>query len=132
MGTKNVLNRRRLPAQVTVKRDNASAFMASLQGFSTGDTAESGRTLTQQEIEKLYRTNWIARKVCDLYAADMVSAGVEWDTDAETAALLEKEFRRLQVWSSLEQAVKLARLYGGSIVYLATAANATDKPLNPG
>ena len=42
--------------------------------------------------------------------------------DADTSELLEKEFRRLQVWGALEQAVKLARLYGGSIILMGTAA----------
>ena len=55
-------------------------------------------------------------------APDMVSAGVEWDIDADTSELLEKEFRRLQVWGALEQAVKLARLYGRSIILMGTAA----------
>lgn len=83
---------------------------------------ESRQPLSQDQLKKLYRTNWIARKVCDLYAADMVSAGVEWDIDADTSELLEKEFRRLQVWGALEQAVKLARLYGRSIILMGTAA----------
>ena len=119
MGAKDVLNR--FLGHVTAKRVNAASFMASLPG-APGSTMESRQPLSQDQLKKLYRTNWIARKVCDLYAADMVSAGVEWDIDADTSELLEKEFRRLQVWGALEQAVKLARLYGGSIILMGTAA----------
>lgn len=129
MGAKDVLNR--FLGHVTAKRDNAASFMASLPG-APGSTMESSQPLSQDQLEKLYRTNWIARKVCDLYASDMVSAGVEWDTDADTSELLEKEFRRLQVWGALEQAVKLARLYGGSIILMGTAAPDPMKPLNTG
>ena len=107
MGAKDVLNR--FLGHVTAKRVNAASFMASLPG-APGSTMESRQPLSQDQRKKLYRTNWIARKVCDLYAADMVSAGVEWDIDADTSELLEKEFRRLQVWGALEKAVKLARL----------------------
>lgn len=130
MGEKDVLNR--FLGHVTAKRDNAASFMASLPGAGNGSTMESSQPLTQEQLEKLYRTNWIARKVCDLYASDMVSAGVEWDVDADTSELLEKEFRRLQVWGALEQAVKLARLYGGSIIFMGTAAPDPMKPLNQG
>lgn len=119
MGAKDVLNR--FLGHVTAKRVNAASFMASLPG-APGSTMESRQPLSQDQLKKLYRTNWIARKVCDLYAADMVSAGVEWDIDADTSELLEKEFRRLQVWGALEQAVKLARLYGRSIILMGTAA----------
>ncbi len=129
MGAKDVLNR--FLGHVTAKRDNAESFMASLPG-APGSTMEPRQPLSQDQLEKLYRTNWIARKVCDLYAADMVSAGVEWDIDADTSELLEKEFRRLQVWGALEQAVKLARLYGGSIILMGTAAPDPMKPLNTG
>ena len=129
MGAKDVLNR--FPGHVTAKRDNAASFMASLPG-APGSTMESSQPLSQDQLKKLYRTNWIARKVCDLYAADMVSAGVEWDIDTDTTELLEKEFRRLQVWGALEQAVKLARLYGGSIILMGTAAPDPMKPLNTG
>lgn len=129
MGAKDVLNR--FPGHVTAKRDNAASFMASLPG-APGSTMESSQPLSQDQLEKLYRTNWIARKVCDLYASDMVSAGVEWDIDTDTTELLEKEFRRLQVWGALEQAVKLARLYGGSIILMGTAAPDPMKPLNTG
>ena len=129
MGAKDVLNR--FLGHVTAKRDNAASFMASLPG-APGSTMESSQPLSQDQLEKLYRTNWIARKVCDLYASDMVSAGIEWDIDADTSELLEKEFRRLQVWGALEQAVKLARLYGGSIILMGTAAPDPMKPLNTG
>ena len=90
MGAKDVLNR--FLGHVTAKRVNAASFMASLPG-APGSTMESRQPLSQDQLKKLYRTNWIARKVCDLYAADMVSAGVEWDIDADTSELLEKEFR---------------------------------------
>lgn len=134
MVAKNVLRKNRRPTrdpQATAKRDNAASFMSNLTGASK-KTSTNGRPLTQIEVEKLYRSNWVCRKVCDLYASDMVAAGVEWSMDAEKAEFLERKFRDLQVWSALEQAIKLARLYGGSIVYMATETTGTDKPLNEG
>ena len=111
------------------RRDNAAEFMSAMQGFTSGQTMEASSTLSQETLENLYRTNFICRKVCDLYASDMVSAGVEWSCDKDRADLLEKEFSKLQVWGALEQAIKLARLYGGSIVFMGTA---TDAELNQG
>ena len=114
------------------RRDNAAEFMSAMQGFTSGQTMEASSTLSQETLENLYRTNFICRKVCDLYASDMVSAGVEWSCDKDRADLLEKEFSKLQVWGALEQAIKLARLYGGSIVFMGTATSKTDAELNQG
>lgn len=132
MVSKNVLRKRRAMSVANARRDNAAEFMSAMQGFTSGQTMEASSTLSQETLENLYRTNFICRKVCDLYASDMVSAGVEWSCDKDRADLLEKEFSKLQVWGALEQAIKLARLYGGSIVFMGTATSKTDAELNQG
>lgn len=112
----------------SVLRDNAQAYVAGVKALQR---PTSQHEVQQAELEHLYRFNWVCRNVCDLYAKDMTSQGVEWLCDPELADLLERSFRRLRIWPQLSNAIKWARLYGGSIILLNMADGRTDAPLNP-
>lgn len=60
-------------------------------------------------------------------ASDMTSKGVNWRLDADTSAFLEKEFRRLNVWRLLTDAITYARVYGGSLVMIDMGDGAPGK-----
>lgn len=89
------------------------------------------RELDPSQIIAAYRSDWIARKVVDIPAFDMIREGRNWqakDTDIEK---LEAEEARLQVWPKLAKVIKLARLYGGSALILGTGDANTSQPLRP-
>lgn len=87
--------------------------------------------LDPNEALAAYRTDWIARKVIDIPAMDMVREGRNWQAEQNQIEALEAEERRLQVWAKLARAIRLARLYGGSALILGTGDVDPSQPLNP-
>ena len=113
-------------------KDSANDYLNSFNNFRDNKT---GSKLELYQLDNLYRTNWIARKICDAYAEDMTRAGVEWLADENISALLDKEFNRLKIWSALTKAIKYARLYGGSLAVISIDGLDFDsykKPLSSG
>jgi hypothetical protein len=87
--------------------------------------------LTQQQALAAYRSDWIARKVVDIPAFDMIREGRDWQAEAPKIELLEAEEARLQLWPKMAKALKLARLYGGSAIILGTGDANPALPLEP-
>ena len=96
-----------------VRKDAMATFV---EGFGGG--IASTRRLDREVLANLYRTNWLARNVVDMYAEDCTAKGVQWLCSPDKAAVLEREFRRFRIWPSLTDALRWARLYGGSILCL--------------
>lgn len=108
-----------------VRKDAASDYVAGV-----GVDAKRQETpFTQEVAETLYRTEWLARNVVDMYAEDMTAGGIVWKMDADRANVLEREFRRLHVWERLTDAIRWARLYGGSIITIETQDGQTETAL---
>lgn len=86
----------------------------------------------QEELNALYRTDWLAGKVVDIIPDDMTR---EWryfsgDIEPETIEMLQDEEDRLQLSSAWNQAHKWARLYGTSFVVMnIDDGEPVDKPL---
>lgn len=90
-----------------------------------------------QELTNMYRLSALAAKVIDIPADDMTR---EWrkfyvqeedeDNQSTTTDTLEKEERRLGVKTKLNEALKWARLFGGSIVVIGMKDGAHAKPLD--
>lgn len=92
----------------------------------------SPTTRNRAELEAAYRTNWLCRTVVDVVADDMVRAGVEFQTTLkpEQTEKLHKALDRLRVWDALGDAIKWARLYGGSIAVLLVDGQNMETPLD--
>ena len=76
------------------------------------------RELAQPQALAMYRSDWISRKVVDIPAFDMIREGRNWQAEDTLIEKLEAEEARLQVWPKLAKALRLARLYGGSVIIL--------------
>lgn len=85
--------------------------------------------LTQQQALAAYRSDWIARKVVDIPAFDMIREGRNWQADGADIEKLEAQEARLQLWPKMAKALKLARLYGGSAIILGMGDARPDLPL---
>ena len=83
-------------------------------------------------FEAAYRGSWIVGRVVDSIAEDMTKAGVEINTNegAEKLQDLEVQMSRLQIWSSLADAIKWGRLYGGAIAVLQIDNQDPAEPLD--
>jgi len=69
-----------------------------------------------EQIESAYRSSWMMRKGIDLPPFDMTRNGRDWQMEEADVAKIEREEKRLGLWSKLRQALVLGRLGGGLIV----------------
>lgn len=115
-----------LVAQLGTEKDKRShsRFVNSKQLSADGN---------QEELNALYRTDWLAGKVVDIIPDDMTR---EWrtfsgDIDPEIIKELEDEEDRIGLSSAFNQAHKWARLYGTAYIILSVDDGQTpDKPLD--
>lgn len=86
--------------------------------------------MTDQQAIAAYRSDWIARKVIDIPAFDMIREGRDWQADDAQIELLEAEEARLQVWPKLAKAIRNERLLGGAALVIGTGDADPKQPLN--
>lgn len=73
--------------------------------------------LRRPDLDALYRDDWLAKRIVNVVADD---ATREWirlkhDTDQAKADFVQDEMKRLHVQSAFNEALRLARLYGGDV-----------------
>lgn len=87
---------------------------------------------SQEELNAMYRTDWLGGKVVDIIPNDMTR---EWrdftgDIKPETVKLLEGEENRLALSEAFNEAHKWARLYGTAFIIMnVDDGQLPDKPL---
>lgn len=92
-------------------------------------TAKDKRTTTEftendiddATLEIMYSHDWLTGKVVDCPAEDMTRKWRELNSgelSPEDMDLIKNEEKRVDVKSNVQEAIKLARLYGGSIIYM--------------
>lgn len=94
----------------------------------------SGLTARWQELTTMYREGWLTKKIVDMPAEDMTKAWISIDTQLEQSGIdaIEREMRRFKVQKKVTDAVKWARLYGGSIAIILIEGDEDmmDRPLD--
>lgn len=107
------------PQHVSVTRDGFSNFAAALG--SNADNLLTASTYTFNFIsvnrillEAMYRTSWVVGAAVDIVADDMTQAGISIKSKMKPDDLeeIEEAFADLQIWQSLNDVIKWARLYG--------------------
>ena len=94
---------------------------------------------TQRDMaEALFSGDEIGAKAAKIIPYDATREGLTWNMDSgnpheDIVKFLESEFDRLNVWETFAWAWTLARVYGGSMVFLAVddGSRKLDKPLKP-
>ena len=87
----------------------------------------------QDELNAMYRTDWLSGKVVDIIPNDMTRKWRSFDGDLEpkTIKMLEDEESRLQLRSAFNEAHKWARLYGTAFIIMSVDdGNTPDRPLD--
>lgn len=79
----------------------------------------ANNALTPQEEENLYRYDWISRQIIDVYPTDALKQWIEF-TDNESHDKLDDKIEEFNLKDKLHKALVLARIYGGSVMLLAT------------
>lgn len=95
----------------------------------------ASRTLSQQDLELMYRDDWVAAKIIDNPAEDMTRLGVDFlYDDDEKPDLIESVEERLDELNWMPQLfdlIKQSRLYGGGLmIFFFEDPDELSDPLN--
>ena len=99
-----------------------------------GTFIRSNLTFDQELLTTTYRDNWVAKRVIDMPAEDITRSWYTLNTKMSEADL--EELRRLEAEHSIKQeltnAIRWARLYGGSLAVMIIAGEEgrLDQPLD--
>ena len=107
-----------------------------IAGMLTGSDKASAstfitRSLSREQLEAMYRSDWIARKAVDLVPYDMTRAGRRWQGDDGQVLALETAERELKLTARVFRALTLARLYGTSIMLIGDGSADPMRPFRP-
>lgn len=95
------------------------------------------RTLTRMELENMYRSSWLSKRIVNTVADDMTREWrtADFDEESETSAkldLFEETETQFCVQEKVNEALRWARLYGGSVIVVGLrGSDNLSKPLNP-
>lgn len=118
---------------VTAIRDSLTSLVANL-GTSRDKAATASYaepTLDDDQIQNAYRGSWLARNIVDIPADDTCREWRAWKAEAAQIEFLEAEEKRLDVKGAVRQARKMARLWGGSAIYISIKGQDPSQPLDP-
>lgn len=87
--------------------------------------------LDKNQVDNAYRGDWIARKIVDIPAFDETREWRDWQADKPQIEKIEAEEARLGVQSKVSKARKLARLYGGAVLFIGTGDADPMQELRP-
>ena len=88
------------------------------------------RIWTREQLESSFRSDWIARKAITIPAFDATREWRAWQAEQDQIEKLEETEQRLGVQLKLQQALTMARLYGGCCMLIGVDGN-MEKELKP-
>ena len=103
--------------------------------FSAGTFVRSGLTQDPEKLTTLYRESWLAKKIIDMPAEDMTRAWYTLSADLpeEDMDALKNLEARHAIRNEITNAIRWARLYGGSIALMVIRGDEDklSRPLDP-
>lgn len=111
--------------------DSLTNFVANL-GTSrdkASHTHYSAPDVPHEELLNAYRGSWLARKIVDIPALDACRAWRNWQAESDQISKIEALESRLQVKSKVLEALKMARLMGGSAIYIGSGEQNISQPI---
>ena len=125
-----------LPLPASDGYSNAAAFLGEASPLlSAGTFLRSDLTSDPELLTAMYRESWLAMRIIDMPSEDMTRAWYRLSTALDESAL--NELRRLEARHSVKQelanAIRWARLYGGSLALMVIRGeeDRLDQPLDP-
>ncbi|MCW6510976.1 DUF1073 domain-containing protein [Lichenifustis flavocetrariae] len=102
--------------------DSLSNLAASL---NAGKDKQAGDaffipSLARDQIESLYRGDWLARKIVDIVPYDCVREWRTWAGDRADVSRIESVERSLNLRRAVQRAMVMGRLYGGGALIIGT------------
>lgn len=88
------------------------------------------REMSPAELDALYRSDWLGRKIVDAPIDDTLREGRAWQAKASDIEAIEEAEERHELFTKLSRALKLARLYGGSAIVIGADVSNPELPLD--
>lgn len=115
-------------------RDSLTGLVNKITGTNTArDKITGGEWYFEppqpEQLQKLYRASWMARKAVTIPVSDMLREGWTWSADPNDVARIEAEEKRLQLVAKVKEAMTLARLYGGAAIVIGAGSLDPMAPL---
>lgn len=91
------------------------------------------RHLSRIELENMFRSSWLAKKIINVVAEDMTRAWRQHVFDDESGELMfqvEQAEKVLHVKAKITEALRWARLYGGALIVIGVNREDPSTPLN--
>lgn len=106
---------------------------ASMNMLSQGEYVFNLVTRNRVQLEAAYRGSWIVGRVIDCVANDMTRSGIDITTNEDPESVLEiqREWKRLKIWSATRSTIKWGDLYGGALAVVQIEGQKISEPLDP-
>lgn len=86
--------------------------------------------LTDQTLDVVYRSSWLARKIVDVPALDSLRNWRAWQAEPDVVSAIEATEKRVKLRQRLLHAYTQARLFGGCAIYIGVGDSDPTKPLD--
>jgi hypothetical protein len=119
--------------------DGFANFAAKL-GMGTDNLISQGKyvlseliTRNRTELEACYRSSWIIGKAVDVVAEDMTREGVTILSEhtPDDGTKMQKALGQMGFWKSINESLKWARLFGGSVAVMLIDGHDFSQPVDP-
>src|ERR1035437_267355 len=115
-----------------LRLDSFRSFLAGFGGPK--DKAKSMHAVLEligpEQLEALYRSDWVSKKVVDIPPFDACRAWRSWEADKEQAAALTETEKTFGLQRKLLQALIKSRLYGGSVIVIGIKGQKFEEELD--
>lgn len=91
------------------------------------------RFVDESELNSMYRSDWLARKIVDIIPNDMTREWRDWQAEEKQIEAIEavEKSPLINLQVKVNQALRKARLLGGAAIFIGMKDNTPDKPLDP-
>ncbi|MEF2073495.1 anti-CBASS protein Acb1 family protein [Consotaella aegiceratis] len=87
--------------------------------------------VTPQELEAMYRSDWLSRKIVDIIPNDMTREWRDWQAEKPQIEAIEETEKRLDVVRKVNRALRKARLKGGAAIFIGIRGADHGQELKP-
>lgn len=85
---------------------------------------------SDEELDALYRGDWLARKIVDVPVRDMLRPWRAWQASADQITAIEAAEKRHCIRAKIGIAMRTARVYGGAAIVIGADTANPSMPLN--
>lgn len=119
-----------------VVKNRSDGWMNILSGLgvpgrdkTTATTFRSCPVFSFVELDDLYRSDGLTKRIIDIVASEMMRQG--WEVDGDPEGLIIGQLEEIDAYSKITSLIQWARLYGGAVILLGIAdGRPLDQPVN--